>query len=397
MTTESFTETSGPYGGTHTTISGTGVKTVSALTNVAKRQVSRTKIYTKRHKPVGWLYPQAYTFSIDSYDNGYGRNFVQRSPLTTSPSFNNTIDDIGVQANYSSKMNDGVYDPVSSVLTNKAVIKALLKLKDQQVNFSQAFAERQMTANLLGDSLSRIARSVQLLRRRKLKQAWKVIGGNPKTLPQSWLEYQYGWKPLMQDVFNSAKLLQERNATQDWVVTVKGNSNADRKTETIYTGQYAAIKRQEFRNGCFVRLDYTPDNKLLILLSQLGFTNPALLAWELMPYSFVIDWGLSVGDWLSSLDAAVGWQFLSGSKTYRRECKTKVRAVWGKHGQWPLYDVLVHDYECHRKNFEVVRTPYSSSPLPSFPGVKSPLSLTHAANGLSLLAQALKGGPPRAF
>jgi len=30
--------------------------------------------------------------------------------------------------------------------------------------------------------------------------------------------------------------------------------------------------------------------------------NPASLAWELMPYSFVIDWWFNVGDVLASLD-----------------------------------------------------------------------------------------------
>jgi hypothetical protein len=41
-------------------------------------------------------------------------------------------------------------------------------------------------------------------------------------------------------------------------------------------------------------------------VSQFGITNPLLLAWELIPYSFVVDWLFPVGRFLSSLDALNG-------------------------------------------------------------------------------------------
>jgi hypothetical protein len=41
-------------------------------------------------------------------------------------------------------------------------------------------------------------------------------------------------------------------------------------------------------------------------LQQLGLTNPALVAWELVPFSFVFDWFIQVGDWLTGLTALQG-------------------------------------------------------------------------------------------
>jgi hypothetical protein len=38
------------------------------------------------------------------------------------------------------------------------------------------------------------------------------------------------------------------------------------------------------------------------VLTAHGFTNPFALAYELIPFSFVIDWWINVGDVLASLD-----------------------------------------------------------------------------------------------
>lgn len=46
-------------------------------------------------------------------------------------------------------------------------------------------------------------------------------------------------------------------------------------------------------------------------LASFGITNPLELAWELIPYSFVIDWAFNVGNVLSGLDALIGVQLAS--------------------------------------------------------------------------------------
>jgi hypothetical protein len=44
----------------------------------------------------------------------------------------------------------------------------------------------------------------------------------------------------------------------------------------------------------------------LTAAQQAGLTNPALVAWELVPYSFVFDWFVSVGGYLEALTATQG-------------------------------------------------------------------------------------------
>jgi hypothetical protein len=66
-----------------------------------------------------------------------------------------------------------------------------------------------------------------------------------------------------------------------------------------------------------VKARYYVRNAGMKQLAQIGITNPALLVWELIPYSFVVDWMIPVGDWLSSLDALVGVEDLRVVRGYK--------------------------------------------------------------------------------
>jgi hypothetical protein len=48
------------------------------------------------------------------------------------------------------------------------------------------------------------------------------------------------------------------------------------------------------------------ENLDLALASQLGVVNPASIAWELIPFSFIVDWFLNVGDFLNQFSDFLG-------------------------------------------------------------------------------------------
>lgn len=57
------------------------------------------------------------------------------------------------------------------------------------------------------------------------------------------------------------------------------------------------------------------DNPNLALANQLGFVNPATVAWELVPFSFLVDWFVPVGRFLSTWTDFAGYQFLEPTTT----------------------------------------------------------------------------------
>jgi len=280
-------------------------------------------------------------------------------------------------------------------LPNRALIRARIKMKQKSVDLGVAFAERNATAKLLGDTARRIARSFNNLKRGQVRAAMRELGiANSKreprgsNVPNKWLELQYGWKPFLSDVYGASEAL-SKAPLSDWRVTAKAqvNSNAlwtsTDKQFTNNQGLGFCVAKAE--RGAFVRIDALPSNDLIMSSASLGVTNPLLIAWELVPYSFVVDWALPIGQWLDSVDALLGFGPASTSST------SYVKCDWldqGMNGTDPNGDVWTNEWTGSQRVIEVRRTASQGVPLPTFPSIKDPRSLGHMANGLALLAGA---------
>ena len=139
-----------------------------------------------------------------------------------------------------------------------------------------------------------------------------------------------------------------------------------------------------------VQLTYKLSSPVLAELSSLGLINPAEIIWELTRYSFVVDWLIPVGGWLSSLTSDVGYSFVSGSLSRTARMRYQSSDVLFNPPLAPNLSVLQLSpprWAGTRKSF--VRTCYAGSPVPGL-YVKNPLSLKHAANAIALLAKAFR-------
>lgn len=357
------------------------------------------RVTTRRRKPKPgtWMDPTPYERST-TISRHQRCTWGSKSHSRNVPSY----DHVGLPPAALSLCENVGLGTVSSNEINRVLTDALLKLKDQKVNLAQAWAERRMTANLLADTANRIGRSVQALRKGNWRKAGKFLKQNWKKSPGSWLEYQYGWNPLLSDVFGSVEALKQVDRSQ-WIMTVKSvfkeqsvkeeqfraNGNA-----SVHPFDYDSWRTLTQFRGAFIRLDYIPSVTFFNALTSTGFTNPGVLFWETLPYSFVVDWAYAVGDWLSIQDATIGWDFKSGSLTTRTEVTSKVKLMPPRDKDpygWRTFPrpsgTLLH------KKKSLVRVPYGASPKPLAPVYKNPMSMGHVANALALLTQALSGGP----
>jgi hypothetical protein len=143
------------------------------------------------------------------------------------------------------QLNSQTNVPVISSTANAALMKALSRAKASNVNLAQAFAERRQTVSLLTSSINRLANLAIAIKNGNVKRAielsmkgtkakgtgkyetlWNSTGTHvigrryvvvvkpgkaPKPYPETaanlWLEFQYGWKPLLSDIYGSAELL----------------------------------------------------------------------------------------------------------------------------------------------------------------------------------------------
>lgn len=144
-------------------------------------------------------------------------------------------------------------------------------------------------------------------------------------------------------------------------------------------------RREKFTS--LVRFDFAIGNPALHAAAQLGLINPVNLAWNLLPYSFVVDWFLPVDGFLSALSAPWGLHFIGGTITRvsdMSESFTPTNTPYLQKGGLFMAGVS------RRKDYSMQRTALSSFPGPRMPHFKNPLSLGHFANATSLLAAAFR-------
>lgn len=296
---------------------------------------------------------------------------------------------------------DSVSHAINTALTGdddlreQAAVKAYLKLKSSDVNLAVAFAERRETAELFESVVKRVASQVRSFKGRRFKDFLKAAASegtsNWRQTPNAWLEMQYGWKPLMADVQGACQSISKReNNSSAFRASVKGHSH--RSIENTYSSggpgglnQYLTTK---VGIDYTVRLHYVLDSPLIASFASLGLTNPAEVIWERLGYSFVVDWFLPVGNWLSALDADFGWKFLIGSGTQFARVKSSARNVDGADD--PNVYQSNHYHDARVDGFAFLRQVFGEPPGIGLPHFKNPLSGVHVANAMSLLTSAFR-------
>ena len=361
---------------------------------------SETVSGVSRRKPKGWIPPTGYSFARKTYQRAYGVCDYQVVPGNRTR-YSGVVGGSPGPFNSLNHFNSCVSEvtATSAMSTSAALAAARVKLKNGSVNLGVAYGERKATSRQLGDTAKRMADAVRALRRGEFRNAARRLGilsdpGKPRgsNWTNHWLQLQYGWKPLLSDVYGACEAL-TRRPMSDWNVTTTAY-RSDHDQWTFYSPpQSGSIGNlvnccsvvAERQRGVFVRIDATPVNDLTMSLTSLGITNPLLVAWELVPYSFVVDWVLPVGQWLDSLDALLGygpaWTSIS---SYRKTNWVDV----GLSKDYSATSWVHYNYIGTKELVNVNRTATSGVPIPAFPRFKDPRSLGHMANGLSLLAQA---------
>lgn len=287
-------------------------------------------------------------------------------------------------------------------LKNRLEVKALNKLKNQDIHLGNFIAQSRQTVNLVGGFAWKAAHDVTRFQRQfpkdwetvkriqtgsLLKKYWSLI-------PSRWLALQYGWIPLMSDVIGSCAALDKAAREPGGVFSVSASYDEEfnpvRRWLAASGSSYVDIENKG-KHAATIRLWYELMNPVLAELSSLGLINPLECLWEVARYSFILDWVLPIGEWLSALTGDVGYQFKGGhysvlSKGRYRVVKSFLEdnTVSGARTQ-VQGDIVTPAGE----NFLFNRTCYLSSPVPGV-YVKNPVSLAHLANGLSLLASALQ-------
>lgn len=277
-----------------------------------------------------------------------------------------------------------------------------------QANLAVNIAQVNQLTGMIAQNVSAIIKSIRFLRRGNIPAAvsqlragrldprWQGGKGFPsakKTVANNWLQLQYGWKPLLSDIEGSLKTIGTVFDPNSFVQRARGSARQTRVVEvalpdtTSYTGVNSGKTIFTFQTTCKYNVRFRMDNPISAFLGQTGISNPINLGWELIPFSFVFDWFLPIGNYLESLSAWKGYTFLGGSKVLFTRKKTDSTVAYsGGHPADPANVNVLNYGSYHQEDVYFSRAVLSDFPSPSFPSPKWPITgVNRAANAIALL------------
>ncbi|UJQ85214.1 MAG: putative maturation protein [Perrunavirus faecivivens] len=203
-----------------------------------------------------------------------------------------------------------------------------------------------------------------------------------KDVAVRWMELQYGWRPIINDIAGAYEYIME-NHEKLMTYSVSANFKEAVPKHTIFTGRNGDILEAEGSRGFRTKVHYLIDLPALRESSRLGLLNPLQVGWDLLPFSFVVDWFIPVANMLEALDATVGTRFISGTRTgwcdidLTGQSSSEYFSFNEAHFEYPIIPVTGKIYSIERKvlyGYPMV-----------LPYVKNPFSASHFATALSLV------------
>lgn len=258
-------------------------------------------------------------------------------------------------------------------------------LGDGEFDMGVFLVELPQAAKMIANAAYRLERAYHFARRGNFREAerylisgYRSVLGRSRKLDaaRSWLELQYGWKPLLSDAFHGAQQLAHM-ANEPF-------RNVVRTSRMVYEAPPAPPTGVKPKSGLyFTRKSLKAIVKEVNVPKLTGLTNPETMAWEKLPFSFVADWFLPIGDYLQARGVANSVSGTFVTSTIRRQyCKgLTATTAW-------MTQLNDGGFEDEIFSFSRRISTSLSVPLPSFKPLKKVASWTHAANAVALLLNA---------
>jgi hypothetical protein len=232
---------------------------------------------------------------------------------------------------------------VQDVNFNALLTNAAAGIYAQGFDSLTFLAELHKTHRMLRGALSRNLKNVQSGR-----------------LYKNWLEGRYGWRIFLLECIDIYNTIQSFDESRERYKQSTGYSFQDISTETFLKNVGGAYE-VEFTMNTTIDVSCRGTVVMDIAPPKWSF-NAQLTAWELLPYSFVIDWIVHVGNWIESFSAlnlstahtaAAGYK-ITASRTYAVTDQTWFSTWTGNKGSEHGQTVAV----------QTVRLPMSLPKLP---------------------------------
>lgn len=156
-------------------------------------------------------------------------------------------------------------------------------------------------------------------RQRQKRKAQSLQSALPVDSANLFLEGNFGWLPLVTDIYQAIKVMTD-DVPEGWISGIA----TEQKKINVHSGYYPpngsllsfeGTLKFRVKQTCMVQVT----NPNVWLANKLGVINPALVAWDLVPWSFVINWFANISQVLGSITDFAGVTISNASTTRKWE------------------------------------------------------------------------------
>lgn len=199
--------------------------------------------------------------------------------------------------------------------------------------------------------VKRLERERSLVKRysRRGRRITRQLNHGLNMMARARLEYAFGWRPTMGTIYDLAILA--THPPGPGLITVSGSGSLLQTKKALDYSidpngpvtHYITIS-----DRARVKMFYNPSVNIMTDLAKISSLNPVSIMYELMPFSFVLDWAIDVGGWIRTLETAflhrnnfiVGWSTQVQRTNIRSEMHLKAAEPgylpYGTYTDWAL-------------------------------------------------------------
>lgn len=176
-----------------------------------------------------------------------------------------------------------------------------------EFNLGVFLGESNQALKMIFHAATRLAAAMRAARKGDWKRVERLLrpkGSAPKevnsfltpgrTLAMNWLEMMYGWLPLLSDLQEGARMVAHMTE-EPFRLKVRARLKVAGKVTAASPSNWEAKDSFQLSKGQIVAYLTEVDVPKLI-----GLTDIASVAWEKAPWSFVADWAIPIGKFLSA-------------------------------------------------------------------------------------------------
>jgi len=284
-------------------------------------------------------------------------------------------------------------------MADVALIKAYAKISGDQVMTGEILSDLGQTIRLLSRPFSGAAGYLNKMLKKKSKRTRSLAANAAQANASAWLEARYGLMPFVLDantVIKNAISLKDRLERRRLVV--RSSQSQDRTTslsfpETIcpligswrMSGDVSVNHKVRAHAGVIYEVASATTSEQLSRDYCLGSDALLQTMWEVIPYSFVVDWFVGVGDWLQAMNLPANVRVLGNWVTTQdmRDCTYNVSSLKQLPGGPYTFTVYGSGGSSRTKSHSYVRD--TNVPLPPYPVPDFQFkSVTHAVDATAL-------------